>query len=325
MIIASHKFFPRLKSDLPSMMTSPSRLSRLVPAFILLTLAACATSDSPAETPVRDVKPLVLDLHRDHGWAAIRAERYKEAASYFQRILTDQPQDEQARLGLGEAYLGQGLLDKALAQFESLNDTEKPAQMAKALQGQGLVLLRRGKRSEAFDRLEQAVSRDAGLWRSWNALGRLHDADKDHATARKAYRKAITINAKAGFLHNNLGFSLLASGEPAYAEEALNRALELDPDLGIAATNLRLALALQGRYGPALAGTDAGDRAIVMNNVGYAALLRGDHAKAKALFIDAMAADPGFFHEAKRNLAFAESLGRAPSPGRIEPATPRGE
>jgi len=154
---------------------------------------------------------------------------------------------------------------------------------------------------------------DAGLWRSWNALGRLRDADKDYPGAREAYRRAIALNPKAAFLHNNLGFSLLASGEPAYAEEELNRALELDPDLSVAVTNLRLALAFQGRYGPALAGTGAGDRAVVMNNVGYAALLRGDHEKAKALFLDALAADPGFFGEAKRNLAFLETLEDGPT------------
>ena len=50
-----------------------------------------------------------------------------------------------------------------------------------------------------------------------------------------------------------------------------------------------------------------------MNNVGYAALLRGDHMKAKTLFQDAMAADPGFFGEAKRNLAFLETLEGEPA------------
>ena len=46
-----------------------------------------------------------------------------------------------------------------------------------------------------------------------------------------------------------------------------------------------------------------------MNNVGYAALLRGDHQKAKMRCSeDAMTVDPGFFREAKRNLAFLETL-----------------
>ena len=277
-------------------------------ALALLMLAACSAVDPPEQTASDDVKPLVADLHRDHGWAAVQAERYKEAASYFQRILKDLPEDEQARLGLGEAYLGQGRLEDALVQFESLDDQANATHQAKALQGQGIVLLRQGEKDKALIHLDRAIKQDAGLWRSWNALGRLKDADKDYSAARKAFRKAIELNPKAALLHNNLGFSLLASGEPAYAEASLNRALELDPKLAVATTNLRLALALQGRYGPALAGASAGDRAVVMNNVGYAALLRGDHQRAKTLFQDAMAANPGFFGEAKRNLAFLETL-----------------
>ena len=289
------------------MTTSPGgRSIQCLGALALLTLAACSTVDPPEQPASADVTPLVADLHRDHGWAAVQAERYKEAASYFQRILKDLPEDEQARLGLGEAYLGQGRLEDALVQFESLDERANAAHQARALQGQGIVLLRQGEKEEAFIRLDRAIKRDAGLWRSWNALGRLKDADKDYSAARTAFRKAIELNPKAALLHNNLGFSLLASGEPVYAEASLNRALELDPKLAVATTNLRLALALQGRYGPALA--SAGDRAVVMNNVGYAALLRGDHQRAKTLFQDAMAADPGFFGEAKRNLAFLETL-----------------
>ena len=289
------------------------RPSWLLSVMILLMLVACAASDRSAEQAGPDVAQLAIDVHRDHGWAAIRAERYEEAASYFQRILKDRPDDHQAHLGLGEAYLGQGRLGEALSQFTKLDGQARAAERARALQGQGIVFLRQGEQREALASLERAVQQDEGLWRSWNALGRLHDADKDYAKARKAYRKAIALSPKAAFLHNNLGFSLLASGEPVYAERSLNRALELDPDLTVAATNLRLALAFQGRYGPALAGASARDRAMVMNNVGYAALLRGDHDKAKALFRDAMAADPGFFDEAKRNLAFLETLEHAPT------------
>lgn len=299
----------RLKSELPKMITSFGSWRSLCLGWLLLAmLAACSTADPIGEKKPPEVRPLAADLHRDHGWAALHAERYKEAASYFQRVLKSLRDDDQARLGLGEAYLGQGRLNEALEQFKSLDDKAEPALQAKALQGQGIIWLRRDDGEKARGLLQQAVDRDAGLWRSWNAIGRLHDSKRDHASARQAFRKAIAINPKAALLHNNLGFSLLASGEPVYAEAALNRALELDPGLGTATTNLRLALALQGRYEPALAGISTKDRAVAMNNVGYAALLRGDHDRAKTLFRDAMAAAPSYFHEARRNLAFLETL-----------------
>ena len=282
----------------------------LAAASLFLLLAGCA--GAPIEKSEIEADPdatlIATDLHRDHGEAALRAERYADAASYFNRILKAFPEDQQARLGLGEAFLGQGHLDQALVVFEQLDDEAEGQLRIKAVQGQGLVWLRKGDHGKAKAFLDDAVAKDPDLWRGWNALGRLHDGEGEHEAARVAYRRAIEIRPKAAFLHNNLGFSLLASGNPAYAESSLRRALELDPELEVAATNLRLALALQGRYGSALAGADPSDRAVVMNNVGYAALLRGDHDKARSLFLGAMTADPGFFGEAKRNLAFLDTL-----------------
>jgi len=262
---------------------------------------------------IREATVLATDLHRDHGEAALEAERYADAASYFNRILKGDPGDIHARFGLGEARLGQGRLDDAVSAFDQLGDRMPLPLEAASLQGRGLVWLRKGDSEKARNYLDQAIERDPNLWPSWNALGRLKDAEKDHGAARIAYRRAIDLNPKAAFLHNNLGFSLLASGEPLYAEASFERALELDPKLDVARANLRLAHAFQGLYQKALAGAERLDRAVVMNNVGYAALMRGDHKKARSLFVDAMAADPGFFGEAQRNLAFLESLETDPS------------
>lgn len=279
-------------------------------AFCLLSIIAGACTTKPMEKPATDqnVTLLAVDLHRDHGWAAIRAERYKEAGSYFKRILRDRPDDQDAMLGLAETFLGLHQLDQAGQRFERIDDQATRAIRAKALQGQGIIRLRRGDHDEARQLLTEAIELDPRLWRSWNALGRVHDADQDFAAARYAYRQAIKLSPKVGYLHNNLGFSLLASGEPAYAESSLQKALELDPDLSIATSNLRLALALQGRYGSALSGVDAAERPTVMNNIGYAALLRGDHQKARSLFLGAMEANPAFFGEARSNLAFLDTL-----------------
>lgn len=282
-------------------------------SLVLMTVmmvAACATPPPSKEQSDRtdEVTLLAVDLHRDHGWAALRAERYDEAGSYFKRILQDHDNDPEAMLGLGEALLGQHRLDDALSRFERVKKDASPSLRGQAFQGQAIVWLRRGHHEKAQVFLDQAIQLDPALWRAWNGLGRVRDGEQDHVAARYAYRKAIDINPKIALLHNNLGFSLLASGEPAYAESSLKRALELDPELEVATANLRLALALQGRYAPALAGAGTTERARVMNNVGYAALLRGDHEKARSLFLSALEVDPAFFKEARRNLAFLETL-----------------
>lgn len=291
-------------------MMSFLRPSRCVLLIMSAMLAACAADPASIETGDQSdqVTLLAVDLHRDHGWAAVRAERFDEAAAYFKRILEGHPDDLDAKLGLGEASLGQNRLDDALGHFETVSQDGEASFQGRALQGQAIVWLRRGQHEKAEAGLSKAVELDPGLWRAWNGLGRVRDAEKDYAAARYAYRQAIKINPRVALLHNNLGFSLLASGDPAYAELSLRKALDLDPEMGIATANLRLALALQGRYAPALAGASPAERAVVMNNVGYAALVRGDHDKARSLFLGAMDIDPGFFKEARRNLAFLETL-----------------
>lgn len=279
-------------------------------SIAVLLLGACAqpsSIDKAAKQP-DEARLLAVDLHRDHGWAAIRAERFDEAGSYFKRILQERNDDGEAMLGLGEAMLGQRRLDDAKAQFVRAGDMDEESIKARALQGQAIVLLRRGQHEQAEALLDEVVALDPTLWRAWNGLGRVRDAEKDYTAARYAYRQAIDLNPNVALLHNNLGFSLLASGDPAYAESSFKQALELDPEMDVASANLRLALALQGRYVPALAGTGATERARVMNNVGYAALLRGDLNKARSLFLGAMEVDPGFFKEARSNLAYLETL-----------------
>ncbi len=286
-------------------------LPRHMLVLILATLISACAADSPKDVSSGEKDEAILlsaDLHKDHGWAAIRAERFDEAQSFFKRILKDQEGDQDALLGLGEAFLGQNRLDDALREFEKVSQKASPSLRGRALQGQAIVWLRRGQHSKAEPVLNEVINLDPALWRAWNGLGRVRDASKDYVAARYAYRQAIDIDPRNAVLHNNLGFSLLASGDPAYAETSLRRALELDPEMGVAAANLRLALALQGRYVPALAGAHASERARIMNNVGYAALLRGDHDKARSLFLSAMEVDPGFFKEAKRNLAYLETL-----------------
>lgn len=273
-------------------------------------LSACASSPKVENksADANEVNLLAVDLHRDHGWAAIRAERHDEAASYFQRILNRHEDDVDAMLGMAEARLGQDRLDDALGHFEDVSDGDLARLHGQAWQGQGIVLLRQGRREEAREALIKSLDLDQKNWRAWNALGRLRDGEKDYKAAQYAYRRAIDLQSNKAFLHNNFGFSLLASGDPVYAESSLRRALELDPEMKVATSNLRLALALQGRYQPALSGVAINERAEVFNNVGYAALLRGDLDKARSLFLNAMDVDPGFFKEARRNLAFLETL-----------------
>jgi Flp pilus assembly protein TadD len=224
-------------------------------------------------------------------------------------------------MGLGEAEV---LLGEHAA---ALEHSRKAAGLAgartflkaRALHNAGVALLLTDRPQQAEQELEAAVEFDPSSWRAWNALGRARDARRAWEEAAAAYERALTLAPDEGAVLNNFGMSKLSAGDPDGAAELFVRALEASPDLAPAETNLRLALALGGRYEEALAGVDAENLPAALNNVGYAALLRGDYAQARVLFLRAIDASPGFYEPAWSNLRFLSSVEARQSP---PPAAP---
>ena len=291
-------------------------------AAALIVLGGCALpgrdrpgtgGDDDAQAPPRQVVAAI-----ELGEAALAEERFADAAARFQEALQRDPDNARARLGLAEAFLGTGATAQALATFESLEEPGEPAQAAR--QGRGIALVLGGRAEEGRDLLLEAVADDPGLWRAWNALGRSYDRERQWARAQESYERALGANPEAAIVHNNLGFSYLGQGRYDEAAARFGRALELAPELRAARTNLRLALAFQGRYAEAVAGVPPNDLPRVLNNVGYAALLLGDHDRARAFFQRALEASPNFYEPAWRNLQYLGQLEDRAAPA--APAAP---
>ncbi|HET6468517.1 MAG TPA: tetratricopeptide repeat protein [Geminicoccaceae bacterium] len=271
-------------------------------------LAGCAGWGTPPGT-VALPQP-APSLFRDRGEAALAAEDHAAAAREFAEALRGDPDDTEARLGLADARLGLGDAARAATEFEALAELARaePAQRARALQGRAIALLHQGRGTEAQPLLLEATRLKPLLWRAWNALGQTYDSARAPSEARAAYARALELRPLEPAIHNNLGMSWLHAGDPVTAERHFARAVELAPRLAVAAANLRLALALQGHYDEALAGAGAGQRPDALNNVGYVALLRGDHARAEGLFLAAMEASPSFYQPAWLNLQFLGTM-----------------
>ena len=268
-----------------------------------------------AAGPGGDARPApagadTVGVFRDRGLLALDQRRYADAAQSLQRVLAAAPDDDEAKLALGDAYLGLNRLDSALAGFEPLVSNGTPAVRARALQGVGIARLRQGDTAGATALLRDAVAADASLWRSWNALGHLYDGRREWEQAREAFGAALRIRPDEALVYNNLGMSLLASGRPAEALEAFDTALRLAPDLQVAEANIRIALAWQGRYGEALKGMTRDEVATVLNNVGYIATLRADYPEAEKYLHQAVAASVSHFDTAQKNIDYLEQVKR---------------
>jgi Flp pilus assembly protein TadD len=274
----------------------------------LTTLTGCvATGEKPQAASAAPAPVAALDP-RTTEWAekALAQDRLGDARKLVDRVLAVEPANARARLVGAELHLAQGQTEAAAAEFEALSGDAETG--ARALQGLGIALIRMGETPRARTVLKQAVELDPKLWRAWNGLGYLLDLQKDTAGAERAYGQAIAVNERSAVLYNNRGFSRLMQRKADAAVEDFRRALQIDPQQELAKANLRLALAWQGHYAHAAAGTSGADNGRTLNNVGYVALMRGDLDAAERYLAKALTADAGYNSAAARNLAYLKTL-----------------
>lgn len=275
-----------------------------------LLLSGCATSTRQAAPAPEVAAGDSVEQLRAQALSALETRRAARAKQLFESILARAPDDPEALMGLGEAELLLGDFGAALDYSGRAAERagERAELKARALHNRGTALLLTDRAEEAERTLEAAVDNDPRSWRAWNALGRARDARKDWEKARSAYERALALAPAKGAVLNNFGLSKLSAGDLDGATALFVRALEASPDLAAAETNLRLTLALRGRYDEALAGVDAERMPDALNNAGYAALLRGDYAQARVLFLRAIDASPSFYEPSWSNLRFLSSV-----------------
>ena len=287
-----------------------------IAAASLLLLGGCVTiggSTSKVEKASVQPKPKskeeqaeYVKLLLTHGARAHGSGDHDEARSAYGRILQSDPSNAHAALGLGESLLATRELPQAMKYFDAASKHEDLR--AESLQGQGIVLLKLGQYAGGERMLRQALSHDPKLWRAWNALGRAQDKAGKYAEAEESYQAALKENPTSGVVHNNRGVSNMLAGNYKEAEQAFRAAIASDPELKQARSNLRLALAWQGRYAQALTDVDRLELPATLNNIGYIAMNRGDYRHAEAYFVQAKQSSPAFYDKADRNLRFLQQL-----------------
>ena len=285
----------------------PSRRGSWIPIVGLLALAACAgqtpapTVTSPPVEVSRNVAP-----YRD----AMAQRQYAAAVAGLRPIVQAHPDHVDAKLLLADAYFGQADLAQASRLYAEVDSqATTPRQRAEARAGLGLIELYDGDPARAEQYFRDALADDPQSAVAHNGLGQSLDRQGRHGAAKDAFRDALRYEPGWAAALNNLGLTHLHLGELQRAERAFLEARDADPTSPVIATNLRLALGLQGRYDEALAGIEPGaGEADALNNVGYAAMVRGDLGAASQYLHQAQAASPAFHPEADSSLRLLESL-----------------
>lgn len=288
------------------------RITFLAAASVLLLAAAPAQArglfglhakDKPAAVAVADTG---ADAAVAATQQALDEQRYSDAGQLLDRALAGGMTDPRLVLLTGELYLARDRYEDAVTSFTAARAT--PALFARASAGLGIAQSGLGRSPQAIQALREAAAADPTQWRAWNALGVEYDRQKNWTQAEAAYAEALKAPNAGAMVYNNRGYSRMLQGRYAEASADFVTALDRDPGFAVARTNLRLALAVRGEYDRATAASGAEDRAAVLNNAGFAALMRGDLAEAKDLFQQAIAARGKFYGKAQENLELAESL-----------------
>lgn len=300
-------------------MRCTSTYKAIAALFLAAQLGACATPNAAAPTGANQKAERVLPPDRlvEVGNGLLEREQYREAAKVFGDVLSKQPDYIGAKLGMAESLLGMGALQPAYAAFTAISET--PDIGVSARQGQGISLLLLGQKDKAQDILLNVVKESPAAWRAWNALGRSYDMSENWELSVHAYNMALKSKPNTPMVLNNLGMSLLSQGHYADSEKKFRDALIAQPDFEVARNNLRFAVAMQGRYRDAFVGVARSDMPTVLNNVGYAALLRGEKERAEAYFQRAIETSPHFYEQAYNNLQRAKSSGADAKAGGMAP------
>lgn len=252
------------------------------------------------------VKASVADEVVSKARLALSENRYNDAGRLLDEALAAGLSDPRLILLSGELHLARGRDDAAIRSFSAAEAS--PSLAAEAAAGRGIALSRLGRSDDALAALTKATTADPMLWRAWNALGVEYDRRKDWPKAEAAYEAALRQPQASAQVLNNRGYSRLLQGRAEEAASDFVAALRKDPALAQARTNLRLALALRGDYERATSASASENRAALLNNAGFVALMQGDLDVAEDLFAKAVEAKGEFYARAHENLEVTRSL-----------------
>lgn len=148
---------------------------------------------------------------------------------------------------------------KALADDAATGRDFSEKERSALLTGLGRAQLASGQTQAAEASLAEAVKLNAENAVAWNARGVLFDADGRHTEAKEAFEKALAVSPADAKILNNLGLSLLASGDARGAVKRLTEAAAYDETNDAVKLNLALAQYFRGApgdYGRAKAGLE---------------------------------------------------------------------
>jgi tetratricopeptide (TPR) repeat protein len=158
---------------------------------------------------------------------ALKRRDYTRAIALYRRVLTDQPENVEAQLGLARAYLLSRQFNAAVETYQSV--LRRDPNNREALIGIGEAYNLLGEYAKAEDPLQQALRvapDDADA--AW-ALSRTYFYQRRLGEAEQVLTSALSTHDRDYRLWESLGEVQSSEGRKAEARKSLHKALELNP------------------------------------------------------------------------------------------------
>lgn len=201
---------------------------------------------------VRD--PDDFEAHYQLGFVLARLRKPDQALPQLRKAVALNPGDKSAQFQLAAVLrtLGQTQeAEKIVEQFRKTTDTEFRNSQLTSDGIKANDLLQAGKAAEAAQIYRQMLQeKPDSAWTAYN-LALALEAMQDTKGAEDALRKAIEIDPKTARIRAELGALKLTDGDMASAQQWLQSALDLEPQLAEARGNLATIYAKKGDFATA--------------------------------------------------------------------------
>jgi choline-sulfatase len=177
-----------------------------------------------------------FESHYYFGQALVGLERWRDAASEFERAIPQLP-------GFAASYLM--LADCRVATKDRRAAIDALRRGARAVPADPRIRRRlgelyrdNGELRESLNAFREAIAKDPGEPSQWNSVGMILGASEELDEAEKAFREAIRLDPKEARYAFNLGLTLERAHRTDEAVTCYRQALELNPNFRAAAERL---------------------------------------------------------------------------------------
>ncbi len=263
----------------------------------VILLSACGGSKPAAVSRAIDTVNAVDQ--RNVAELMLKAGNPDEAVRYFNGQLEDDPDNLRNRRGLARSLIRAGRVADAIPEWRTVADHPEATRDDRVMLAEAHL---RANDWEAGKAVLDAIPPTHESFDRYRLEAMIADSQKDWDKADHFYETAAGLTTTPANVFNNWGYSKLTRGAPSGAEALFTRALQHDPQMFTAKTNMALARAAQGNYRLPLVRMTQEERAMLLHTMGIAAIRKGDTNIGRTLLQDAIDTHPRHYGEAVRAL-----------------------